>query len=143
VETRIAKLDRGEFGAIVLANAGLKRLGLSDRITHSLDIVSAVGQGAVGVECRNDDNDVCKMVSALNHDFTARAVNLEREFLKKVQGSCQTPLGCHVTEDPSDVNRFIMRCFLSKPDGTDYFEKTVGGLWRDGFAIVDGIFSPT
>lgn len=143
VDTRLAKLDRGEFGAVVLATAGLKRLGFFGRITHTLDIVSAVGQGAVGIECRENDLQVCQMVAALNHDFTARAVNLERAFLKKVQGSCQTPLGCRVTEDPSDAGRFVLRCFLSKPDGSDYFEKTVGGLWSEGEKTVAGIPTPT
>jgi len=140
VDTRIAKLDRGEFGAIVLASAGLKRLGLWDRVTHSLDIVSAVGQGAIGVECRLSDEEMHQMLAALNDDLTQREVNLEREFLKKVQGSCQTPLGCRVTADSKDASRFMMRCFLSKPDGADFFEKTVGGLWSEGEKVVAGIF---
>lgn len=143
VDTRLARLDRGEFGAIVLASAGLKRLGLSGRITHSLNIISAVGQGAVGIECRLSDEEICKMLAVLNEDLTEREVNLEREFLKKVQGSCQTPLGCRVTIDPKDASQFMLSCFLSKPDGSDYFEKRVGGAWQDGTKIVENIFTPT
>lgn len=118
VDTRLAKLDAGEFDAIVLASAGLIRLGLADRITERLNIVSAVGQGAIGIECRAEDEALQAILKELHHAETADCVEVERLFLKHVEGSCQTPLGCHVTL--SSESEFDMRAFYAKPDGSDY-----------------------
>lgn len=115
VDTRLRKLISGEFDGIVLATAGLIRLNLRHHITHTLSIVSAVGQGAIALECRQDDHDTSAILERLNHQETYECVSLEREFLKAIQGSCQTPLGCHVKKIKED--EFLMNLFFSKPNG--------------------------
>lgn len=141
VDTRLAKLQNGLFDGIVLATAGLKRLGLAAHITHKLDIVSAVGQGAIGIECRDNDADVKLLVAPLNHEETSTCVAMERYFLKTVQGSCQTPLGALCTLAPHPVcdhplpgtgrgqgeGIFTLRCFLAEPDGSKYREESFLG----------------
>lgn len=140
VDTRLAKLQKGEFDGIVLALAGLKRLGLDGHMTQTLDdIVPAVGQGAVTVECRADDANMLFLLKSLHDEATARAVNLERVFLRAANGSCQTPLGCHVTASADDSKKFSMRCFLAEPDGSRFFAKTVMGGWEEGEIIVTQI----
>lgn len=96
IDSRLKKLEMGQFDAIVLAAAGLKRMGWEDRITAYLqpDIcVPAVGQGALCVECRADDDFVLKLLSLLQHEPTALAVRAERAFLGTLEGGCQVPIG--------------------------------------------------
>ena len=93
VETRLRKLDSGEFDAVILAAAGLERLGYSSRIGHLLtEIIPAAGQGALAVETL-DDTEIFQMVELLNDAETCMAVEVEREFLTEVGGSCQIPVG--------------------------------------------------
>jgi hydroxymethylbilane synthase len=96
VETRLRKVDEGEFDATLLACAGLRRLGLEDRITQALDadvMASAVGQGALGIETREDDAKTRAVLAALEHQDTRRAVEAERALLDGLGGGCQVPLG--------------------------------------------------
>jgi len=96
VNTRLAKLDAGEYDAIILASAGLIRLGMQDRIAQPIPAevsLPAVGQGAVGIECRNDDQDLIDLISALNHNDTATRVTAERALNARLQGGCQVPIG--------------------------------------------------
>ena len=96
VDTRLKKLDRGEFDSIVLAMAGLSRLGLADRVTQVLDedvMLPAVGQGALGIETRADDPLTLQFVSALGDDETRACITAERALLEALQGGCQVPLG--------------------------------------------------
>jgi hydroxymethylbilane synthase len=98
LDTRLRKLDEGQFDAIILAAAGVKRLGLQDRITEILppDIsLPAIGQGAVGIECRINDEFVNDLISPLNHPETFICVKAERAFLKKLEGGCQVPIAAH------------------------------------------------
>ncbi|WP_054949001.1 hydroxymethylbilane synthase [Numidum massiliense] len=98
IDTRLRKLREGEFDAIILAAAGLIRLGWEDVITHYLDVdvsLPAVGQGAIGLECRADDEDTQALLVALNDADTARAVSAERAFLHRLNGSCQIPIGAY------------------------------------------------
>jgi len=98
LDTRLRKLDEGQYDAIILATAGLKRLGLQDRITEILppDIsLPAIGQGAVGIECRISDEFVNDLISPLNHPETSICVKAERAFLKKLEGGCQVPIAAH------------------------------------------------
>ena len=100
VETRIRRLDEGRFDAIVLAMAGLKRLGLVHRVTEVLApeiCLPAIGQGALAVECRESDKELRKMLETLHDPITASAVLGERAFLATVEGSCQIPVACHGT----------------------------------------------
>ena len=96
VDTRLRKLDEGEFDAIVLAEAGLKRLGFQDRITQLIDLeimLPAVGQGALGLECRADDETTQGWVGKLNHTETHAAVTAERSLLKALRAGCLAPVG--------------------------------------------------
>ena len=96
VDTRLKKLDSGEFDAIVLAIAGVNRLGLASRITQVLDeeiMLPAVGQGALGIEIRLHDPQTAKLVAALNDAETRACVAAERALLRALQGGCQVPLG--------------------------------------------------
>ncbi|CAD0096923.1 unnamed protein product [Aureobasidium vineae] len=100
VGTRLAKLDNpeGEYTALILAAAGLSRLGMSDRITSHLDsasggILHAVGQGALGIEVRSDDEDVKKLLSAVGCEWTTRACLAERSLMRTLEGGCSVPIG--------------------------------------------------
>jgi len=100
VGTRLGKLDDGQYDAIILASAGLKRLGLSERIRHCLtpDIsLPAVGQGALGLECRAADNDVLSLIQPLLHQETDVCVRAERAFNAYLEGGCQVPIAGYAT----------------------------------------------
>jgi len=142
VDTRLKKLEEGAFDGIVLAVAGLKRLGLSQKITQVLNIVPAVGQGAIGIEIRSRDGKLKKILLPLHHAPTAQCVSLEREYLKAVQGDCQTPLGCHVTFDEKDPHQFHMRYFLANPDGSDYHEGKVSDSWEKADRVLKNCLDP-
>ena len=106
LDTRLAKLDRGEMDAIVLAVAGLVRLGWGDRITEILAptaCLPAVGQGALAIEARSDDAEVLAMLSVLNDEQTQVAVTAERAFLAVLGGGCQVPVGVHAVMDGDTV----------------------------------------
>jgi len=105
LDTRLRKLDEGQFNAIILAAAGMKRLGLEKRIGEILpfDIsLPAIGQGAVGIECRVDDTWVNDLIAPLNHPETAVCVKAERAFLKKLEGGCQVPIAAHARIEKKD-----------------------------------------
>src|ERR1700690_461053 len=97
LDTRIRKLDEGQFDAIILAAAGVKRLGWSERITEILSTetsLPAIGQGAIGIECRTD-GDINDLVALLNDPETSTCVRAERAFLKKLEGGCQVPIAAY------------------------------------------------
>lgn len=117
VNTRLAKLDAGEFDAIVLAAAGIKRLGLADRITETLApeiSLPAIGQGAIGIECRADDARVNQLVSALHDEDTAVRIAAERAMNERLQGGCQVPIGGFAE---LDGERLTLRGLVGSPDG--------------------------
>ncbi|MGC9964373.1 MAG: hydroxymethylbilane synthase [Syntrophobacteraceae bacterium] len=98
LETRLRKLDEGQFDAIILAAAGLRRMGWQDRITMYMDpaqFVPAVGQGSLGIEARSADDEIFRLLAPLNHPETAVAVKAERSLLRELQGGCQVPIGCY------------------------------------------------
>jgi hydroxymethylbilane synthase len=119
VPTRLAKLDAGEFDAIVLAAAGLHRLGLSDRITQVMPLelsIPAVAQGVLAIEIRDGDARVRDLVRAAIHDeATHHKMLAERAFLARMGGSCQTPLAAYAVDDPVGL-RLVGMC--GTPDGT-------------------------
>ncbi|GAB4540978.1 MAG: hydroxymethylbilane synthase [Thermodesulfovibrionia bacterium] len=95
LDTRIRKLDEGQFDAIIVASAGMRRLGMEERITELLptDIsLPAIGQGAIGIECRKDDEFTNNLVKDLNHAETSICVMAERAFLRRLEGGCQVPI---------------------------------------------------
>lgn len=128
VGTRLKKLDEGQYSAIILAAAGLKRLGLGDRITSLLmpdQSLPAVGQGAIGIECRSDRADLIELVQPLNHPETAYCVSAERAMSRTLGGSCQVPLG-GFAEILDGVLK--LRGFVAKPDGSKIIEAAIQGL---------------
>ncbi len=98
LETRFRKLDEGQFDAMILAAAGVKRLGWKERITAVIEpetSLPAIGQGAIGIECRMDDAAIHALIAPLNHDLTSICVRAERALLKRLQGGCQVPIAAH------------------------------------------------
>lgn len=119
VNTRLAKLDNQEFDAILLAAAGLKRLELEHRVTEFLDeekFVPAVGQGAIGVECRIDDDWVNASLSALNDPLSALCVTTERRVNERLGGGCHVPLAVYARVEKQNIQLFA---FAGLPDGTE------------------------
>ena len=129
VPTRLKKLDDGQFDAIVLAAAGLARLGLGDRITQLLPLeisIPAVAQGVLGIETRTGDMLVRQLVAAAIHDeHAAASVAAERAFLARMGGSCQTPLAAHAIDRSDGGMRLVGMCGL--PDGTRILHAELGG----------------
>ena len=122
VDTRLRKLDTGEVDATLLAVAGLKRLGLLSSATAILDpdeFVPAVGQGAIGIETRADDERTRALVAEVDDADTAAALAAERAFLAVLDGSCRTPIGGHANIEQGAL-RF--RGIIIKPDGSEAFE---------------------
>lgn len=98
LDTRLRKLDERQFEAIILAAAGVKRLGLQNRITEILPFeisLPAIGQGAIGIECRIDDEFIHGLISPLDHSETSICVKAERAFLLRLEGGCQVPIAAH------------------------------------------------
>jgi hydroxymethylbilane synthase len=119
VDTRLRKLEAGEFDAILLAAAGLRRLGWQDRIAEliAVDVICpAVGQGALAVETREGDG----RFDFLDHPEAHAAVDLERAFLRAMGGGCQVPMGCHVSGG-------LLRCAVAEPDGSRLRRFSGGG----------------
>jgi len=119
VPTRLRKLDEGEFDAILLAAAGLIRLGHADRIGEALEpsvVLPAVGQGVLGIETRMEDAGATERVrAAIHHGTSARCVAAERAFLLRLGGGCQTPLAAHAT---AADGRLVVDGLVGSPDGT-------------------------
>lgn len=121
VDTRLAKLAAGEFDAMVLAVAGLRRLGLAEHITVALDpeqFVPAIGQGALAIETRSDDEATRERVARLDDAPTRVATAAERAFLARLDGSCRTPMGAHaVLRD--DATTLRLAALVGRPDGSE------------------------
>lgn len=117
VETRLAKLDRGEYGAILLAAAGLKRLGLAARIRDHLSVeesLPAAGQAALGIECLGSRADVMELTRPLVDAAASACVRAEREVNRRLGGSCTIPLGAHAI---LEGGRLKLRALVASPDG--------------------------
>ncbi|AZC53954.1 hydroxymethylbilane synthase [Pseudomonas chlororaphis subsp. piscium] len=117
VNTRLAKLDAGEYDAIILAAAGLIRLGFEDRISSSIsvdDSLPAGGQGAVGIECRTADSEIHKLLAPLHHADTADRVTAERALNKHLNGGCQVPIACYAV---LEGDQLWLRGLVGEPSG--------------------------
>ncbi len=131
VQTRLRKLDEGQYAAIILAAAGLKRLGLGDRITALLPTgqsLPAVGQGALGIECRAGREDLVDLLAPLNHPDTAACVAAERAMSRALAGSCQVPLGGYAE---ISAGKLGLRGFVSSVDGVRMVRAEVAGKPED------------
>jgi hydroxymethylbilane synthase len=131
VDTRLKRLDAGELDAIVLACAGLIRLGLESRISARLDpkiSLPAVSQGVIGIECRADDLKSRAVLEALNDAATRRAVDAERAFARRLGGSCQSPIAAYaqVVQD-----RLTLEGLVAEPDGSRILRDTISGSAAD------------
>jgi hydroxymethylbilane synthase len=118
VGTRLSKLDNGEYDAIILAVAGLKRLGLESRIRCAMsaeESLPAVGQGAVGIECRLDDDRTRALLAPLNHEETAIRVLAERAMNTRLEGGCQVPIGSYAELEGDSL---WLRALVGAPDGS-------------------------
>ena len=131
VNTRLAKLDSGEYDGIILAVAGLQRLNMSDRIheTISPDIsLHAVGQGALGIECREGDEEILKIIKALEDPDSRDRTFAERSFLRELEGGCQVPIGVNTTIENDNLTVVGMVASL---DGKQLLKDTVSGNKQD------------
>lgn len=129
VNTRLAKLDAGDYDAIILASAGLKRLGMANRITETLDAavsLPAIGQGAIGIECRVNDQEINELLSALHDWETGLCVTAERAMNARLNGGCQVPIAGFAQ---IRGERLFMRGLVGSPDGKVlYRTEKSGGL---------------
>lgn len=131
VGTRLSKLDEGQYDAIILASAGLKRLGLSQRIAHEIEpdwMLPAGGQGAVGIECRTDDQKTLNYLAPLNHPTTASRVIAERAVNNKLQGGCQVPIGVFATIDQQSIH---IKGLVGEVDGSRMVQDEIIGDLTD------------
>ncbi|MGG6269678.1 hydroxymethylbilane synthase [Leptolyngbya sp. AN03gr2] len=131
VITRLAKLDSGDYDALILAAAGLNRLELSDRIHQliSSDIsLHAVGQGALGIECREGDTEILEILKVLEHQPTAYRCYAERAFLRELEGGCQVPIGVNTTIEGDTLT---LTGIVASLDGQKLVKDSVSGLATD------------
>ncbi|WP_026906347.1 hydroxymethylbilane synthase [Paucisalibacillus globulus] len=128
IETRIRKLQEENYDAIILAVSGLKRVGLSEElITEYLDpeiCVPAVGQGALAIECREDDEEVRAILAKINDDYTARTIAAERTYLNLLEGGCQIPIGGFAHLENEEV---VLNVLVGTPDGKTILKEVVRG----------------
>ncbi|HSB08999.1 MAG TPA: hydroxymethylbilane synthase [Blastocatellia bacterium] len=131
VDTRLRKLDEGQFDAIVLAAAGLHRLGHADRITEHLSeevMLPAVGQGALAIETRADDNVTDEIIHALDHEATRLACTAERAFLKGLGGGCLVPIAAHATLENGVLT---IKGLVASTDGSQTVSSQLSGPMHD------------
>ncbi|MFA7386395.1 MAG: hydroxymethylbilane synthase [Thiohalobacteraceae bacterium] len=157
VNTRLEKLDRGEFDAIILACAGLKRLGFVDRIREELGaavILPAIGQGAIGIECRADDAATRALIQPLAHQDTTTRLRAERALNRRLSGGCQVPIAGYAELDHGVI---VLRGLVGRPDGSELVQGVISGrpedaeelgqvlaedlLGRGAAAILDALFA--
>ncbi|MGB0834171.1 MAG: hydroxymethylbilane synthase [Psychrobium sp.] len=131
VGTRLGKLDAGEYDAIILAAAGLIRLEMPERIASFIEpeqCLPAVGQGAVGIECRLDDDRIKELLAPLEHTETRQRVLAERALNKRLEGGCQVPIGSYCV---IDGDNFWLRALVGNPDGSVMLTEEARGTLAD------------
>jgi hydroxymethylbilane synthase len=131
LDTRLRKLDEGEYDAIILASAGLKRLGLADRIKSSIDtktIIPAPGQGALGIEILRSREDLVEELGGLTHIESTVSVMAERAFSRRMGGSCRLPIAAYA--EVGQYQTFTMNGMISMPDGKNIITAKCNGPWR-------------
>jgi len=135
LDTRLRKLDEGRYDVIVLASAGLRRLGWADRITEVLEpdvMCPAVGQGALAVETRDDGGEAQKIAGRLDHPSTRIAVTAERAVLAALGGGCQVPIGAYATVHDAQLS---LRAIIVSPDGGEVIRRESGGAAGEAAGI--------
>lgn len=127
LNTRLQKLDAGEYDALILAAAGLRRLGMGDRVHEVIDSeisLHAVGQGALGIECRAEDPDILALFAPIIHYPTTQRCLAERAFLRELEGGCQVPIGVHTS---IDGNKLTLKGIVASLDGQTLVQGAVTG----------------
>ncbi|NEP77158.1 MAG: hydroxymethylbilane synthase [Okeania sp. SIO3B3] len=135
LNTRLAKLDAGEYDALILAFAGLHRLGMGDRIHQVIPpevSLHAVGQGALGIECRAGDNDILDLLKSLEHTATAQRCYAERAFLRELEGGCQVPIGVNTKVEGEELT---LTGIVASLDGLKLVKDVVTGGVNDAEQI--------
>ena len=135
VDTRLRKVESGELHAVILACAGLKRLGLADRISQVIpqdQLLPAVGQGALGLEIRRDDAGLAHLLDFLDHAPTRMTVSAERAFLKELEGGCQVPIAGFAR---LDGDRLYFKGMVAELDGSRLFAEETAGPSNEAEAI--------
>jgi hydroxymethylbilane synthase len=144
VDTRLRKVETEGLAGIMLAAAGVKRMGFADRVTTYMDsevMIPAIGQGALGVEIRSGDTAVEPIAAELNHAETAICVEMERSFLKKMGGGCQVPMAAHAVVNGDELT---VTAAVFHPDGNPMIRDTLTGLKRDertGVRLADALMN--
>ena len=145
VNTRLSKLDHSEYDAIILASAGLIRLGFKERIRQYLDTdisLPAVGQGAVGIECRIDDERINQLIAPLNHEATKTCVIAERAMNQRLEGGCQVPIAGYAQLEYGQIK---MRGLVGRPDGKQVIRGNIEGSAKNaeqlGRMLADDLLS--
>lgn len=141
VNTRLKKLDENQYDAIILAVAGLKRLGMDERIAGQLSIeesLPAIGQGAIGIECRVDDEQIHKLLADLNHAQTTSCVSAERAMNARLGGSCSVPIAGHAVIDRNEV---YLQGLIAAADGSAIYtaEATGNDPEQTGLAVAEDL----
>ncbi|MBD3649125.1 MAG: hydroxymethylbilane synthase, partial [Pseudomonadales bacterium] len=135
VQTRLRKLDEGQYDAVILAVAGLKRLRLESRIASCIDTeicIPAAGQGAVGIECRSDDDAIRELLDNINHEPTRRCVTAERTLSTALEAHCNLPIGAF---GELDGDRLRLSAFVSDIEGTEFLKEVVEGPADEALAL--------
>ncbi len=145
INTRLAKLDNGDYDAIILAAAGLMRMGFAERMTEVLtpeQSLPSVGQGALGIECRSDDARVNALLLPLQHDVTALRVRTERALNKRLNGGCQVPIAGYAE---LEQDRLRLRGLVGYPDGSVLYRCELSGPASDpeslGIAVAENLLA--
>ncbi|GGE47171.1 porphobilinogen deaminase [Halopseudomonas oceani] len=145
VNTRLAKLDAGEYDAIILATAGLMRLGFGERIRYSMppeESLPAGGQGAVGIECRSGDTELQALLSKLNDEDSALRVRAERALNTRLNGGCQVPIACYAERENGQL---WLRGLVGDPDGQRMLRAEASGPENDpetlGIAVAEDLLA--
>jgi hydroxymethylbilane synthase len=135
VDTRLRRLEEGRFAAILLACAGLDRLGWGARATERIAIercVPAVGQGVIGIECRADDSQTAGALAVLHEPLSFARLEAERAFARRLGASCHSPVAAHALLDGGQLQ---LRGFIGAPDGSQAFRDTLDGPLADPQAL--------
>ena len=135
VNTRLAKLDAGEFDAIILAAAGLERLGMAERISATFELdemLPAASQGVIGIECLDDDIELKAVLAQLNDADTVLTTNADREVARFLNASCQSPVAAHAVIEGSELR---LTALAALPDGSRHLKATDSGRAEDAVAL--------
>lgn len=135
VDTRLRKMNEGQFDAVILARAGLKRMGHEQDITEVISteiMLPAVGQGSIAVECRSDDEQILQMLAEINHPETGLAVRAERALMRELEGGCQVPIGAHAR---MENGRLVMDGMIASLDGKIMIRDRIEGSPEDAESL--------